>query len=604
MCNYKYKTENTKLNNTPCIYPSFYKEHSDYFLLTKGLPVDHEGYCIFHSKDKLWKNKNGFKEIFEELLNVLPEILKNGSKYRSTYNFDGFCFSEPFILDGFSLNCNLNFKFCEFLNEFTIKNSKISGSFDITNASFQDHFIIKDVDFVNSIFSTNATFNNGASFYNCQFGNYTYFDNCTFKKGNKSESYGFTMQNDKGKKDKSVEYKKSAEYLNFENSKFEVKVNFRGIIFNRDVAFDYCIFHDEFYFQKNDINGKISFNESEFLLSHIINPIYGSVDFRDIKINVDGKLEFKGKEPLEDMVKGEMYIAVSTEPEGIISFENFNLNKILPKHKTNLLELKKAEKVIINAGCGIYRFRTITQEIQVLKHNQNLIEDFIKTYTRFLTINKSISLGVEIEIRATDFIRFYYFTDDPNVSKEAFNNIFAEKTVENLKKLTDSKNTNNNYEELEIKLDANHCVAKMALRKICGLWTDEDTNQLGKIDTSEKSINVVVNLINPIIDMSTRKFENAKIQGDGILVLGDNSIVKDNKIINFKGNKDELKNALIQEGLEEKINSLIEILETEPQDEENKTFGTKLKTWLRDVSIGVSTEVINLILFKYLGWGI
>ncbi len=605
MCNYTYKIENAKLNNTPCIYPSFYKKHSAHFLRTKELPIDHEGYCIFHSKDIEWKNRNLFKEKVKELFNVLAEIISNDGKYENTYNFCGFYFSEPLILDKFSLKNSLDFRFCEFLKGVTINDSKISGSIDISNASFHDIFLVKDVDFKNSIYGSNASFFNGVSFYNCQFENYTYFDNCIFKKGNEPVSREFTIKNSNDKKDNSVEYKKSIRYLNFENSKFEVLVNFQGIIFDGDVAFDNCTFLDEFYFQKNEINGTIRFNESEFLLSHIINPIYGSVDFRDIKLNKDGKLEFKGNEPLYDMVKGEMYITFETEPEGTVSFENFNLNKISPKNKVKIIDLKKTEKVIIGVGCGIYRYRTNTKEIQVLKHNQNLIEDFLKTYTRFLTINKSISLGVEIEIRAIDFIRFYYYTDDPNVSEEAFYKIFEEQTEETINELTNRENTNNKYEEYETKLDILLLFVKMRFRKDFGFLSEQEIIELCKA-VSENKTNSIYQTINYNIDMSKKVYENVSNK-NGILVIGDgtNNIIRDNKIVVNKGNKDELKNALKQKGLEDdKINSLVEILDTEPQDKENKIFGTKLKTWVKDIGAAVGVEVVKQILFNYLAWPI
>ena len=593
MCNYVYKHGTDK---SQCIYPDFYKEHLTLFPLTKVLPIDNNGFCIFHSADEQWKKENGFKEKFEELFNVFINISNTDNKFHRTFNFSGFYFFEPLIINDFSLNFHFDFRFCEFQNSFVITNSQIIGWLDIRNANFFDTFKIKDVNFKNSFYGTNANFFNDVTFYNCQFESYTYLDDCVFRKSNKSGGKGFTIQSDNDKEDKLAEFKRSLDYLCFEKSRFEIKVNFRDMIFKDDVAFDNSTFLDEFYIQDCEVNGTISFNESSFLLSHIINPVFGTVDFRKIKLNKSGKFEFRGKEPLEDMVKGEMYMTFSTEPEGIVSFENFNLNKILPKHKINLLDLRQSDKVIIGKGCGIYRFRTVTKEIQILTHNQNLIEDFLETYSRFLTINKSISLGVEVEIKTINAIRFFYYTDDPNVSEEAFNKIFEEQTIENFRALTNSKNNNNNYEELETKLDANHIINKVALRKILGLWTDEDTHQLGKIESSGKNTSIIVNIINPMIDNSIRNFENLKIQGSNQVYIGNNITVN-------KDNKNELSDALKQEGLEDKISSLIEILETEQQDKINKKFGTKLKTWIEDIGVGVSTEIVKQILFKYLGWG-
>jgi hypothetical protein len=71
MCKYIYqdnRTYQSLQSGSSCIYPEFYKENNELFQKPKDLPIDEEGYCIFHSNNKLWKEKNNFMDMFFDLI--------------------------------------------------------------------------------------------------------------------------------------------------------------------------------------------------------------------------------------------------------------------------------------------------------------------------------------------------------------------------------------------------------------------------------------------------------------------------------------------------------------------------------------------------------
>jgi hypothetical protein len=410
MCNYRYKIKNSPLENTPCIYPDLYLKYADKFPQTNSLPIDNEGYCVFHSKDINWKNKNDFSGRFNELLNALTKTHQIAEKGKLNCNFSGFYLcaeSGAFVIDNYLLESHLDFSFCEFENGLRLTNSRLS-SIALENSLFHDTLELSNVHFVNNVNCPNSSFDNGVIISNCELTGFSFFNNCTFRNINKNPNCVFSLKDCP-----------SVNYISFEDSTFEIRVACNRVTFNAEVVFDKSIFSDEFYFQQNEINGVVSFKESEFLLSSNLNPIYSSVDFSNLKINENGRLIFKGKRPLEDMVKGELLIGLETTPEGIISFENFNLNKIFPKNKIKLLELEKTGNVEIGKGCRKYYCQTDVITIESSNSNQKLIIDIVTVFCNYFEIQQGYNLGVEIIERTQSHIKYFYFTDE-TIAKEDF----------------------------------------------------------------------------------------------------------------------------------------------------------------------------------------
>jgi hypothetical protein len=409
MCNYKYQYQKHHLTGLPCIYPSFYTKYSSEFHNTKELPIDPDGCCIFHSKNKNWKIQNGFSEKFNELLKWSAEMNQKDSKPKWLFNFSGFYFFQNtgvLKLNEHVKDKSLDFTFCEFLNGFTIEDLQID-SIDLNYSRLHDTRTIKNVTFLNNISTFKSTFDNGVAILNCIFEQYHSFNYCTFS--NKTSSNCFKITDPK------------PGYLDFEHSKFETTASFYKSTFNSDVIFDKCTFLYEFIFHDNEVNGIISFKETSFLLSENTNPRYSSVDFDKLKLTQSGALIFLGTEAFGNMVKGQLHINCNPTSEGIISFENFNLNKLRPDDKLKMFELEKSGKVEIGKGCRKYYAQTDIFEIKASKPNQTLILDLVKIFCNYFEIHNSYSLGLEIVERKIDLIKYFFFTDEL-ISKFEFEN--------------------------------------------------------------------------------------------------------------------------------------------------------------------------------------
>lgn len=528
MCNYKYEKKLNHLYNKPCIYPDLYTLYSEQFGQTKQLPIDDEGYCIFHSQNVQWKNENKFTEVFNELLSVVTEINKGKGKAARTYNFSGFhCCAEdslPLSIDRFLLDNPFDFSFSVFANGLSITNSE-NLSLDIEYARFSDIFKVENTNLIDS-YCSNAIFDNGVRFFNCQFEGNTFFENCTFKSGNKSKYCEFEIKN--------YPNGKSVNYISFQNSEFDLSTVFQNIIFNQEVNFINSTFSDEFIFDTIEVNGVINFKEGAFLLSNNTNPMYGSAHFAKLKINKDGRIVFKGKQPFEDMIKGELTMGFNSEPEGIISFENFNLNKIYSKSKSRLLELEKTQKVEIGKGCRKYHCQTEIFTIETSSSNQDLILDIVKVFCNYFKIEQGVNIGVEIVKRTESEIHYFYFTDEEITEAEFKNRIKRNETdlwdtLVNLTERAQKAVSTDNIGLIDCLLDLNNWWKKIGMRVIKNQLDARDLTKVAhSISLDKASEELIVKAFQEI----NNRF-NAALENNSRLIIA-NPITMNNIVFNGK----------------------------------------------------------------------
>lgn len=482
MCSYKYEKKRNPLENKPCIYPEIYERLHSHFKISKSLPIDKKGYCIFHSRDIEWKYEQEFVSMFHELMKVLLET--NGSKARVTCNFSGFYFCDinkhKIIIDNYA-HSDLDFTYCEFINRFGIINSNLSGV-DFSHSLFHEAFNLDKVNFVNNVDFKYSIFN-GFEITNCEFKELSEFSNCTFQNVSKSVDCKFRLS------DSRIE-----EMISFKNSTFDSSVYINKVFFKSETGFQHCKFNDEFYFHDCEINDAVNFHETEFLLSENANPRYSSVDFRKLNIKKYGVLSFKGKYPMDDMVRAEMDITSELLIEGLIAFENFNLNKINPYDKIKLLELEKAGRVEIRKGCMKYYCQTDILTIEASNSNQKLILDIINVFCNYFEVQNHNNLGIEIVERTKALIKYFYFTDE-KISKENF----IERIQHNERSLWETFSNLTNHASLTLSQNDNeikNCLIDLAgfFLKIGNqiehknLNEQELKNMLGSLSTSGVSI--------------------------------------------------------------------------------------------------------------------
>jgi hypothetical protein len=475
VCKYRYRNNNTTSIEDSCLFPQFFIDHKDKF--KDKLLIDNEGYCLFHSKNNQWKIENKFKDRFLELLKIVTETNTKIDKQHRIYQFAGFIFPQydTLIIDGLELKGSINLTDCTFNCSISFQNITIS-SLDVERSNFKEKVSFNNVEFINSIYASNAIFQKGLLFTNCKLERNLYFENCMFHDEDKQ------LGNYIGIID--CEH---VHYLNFKGSVIKPRVIIARSNFNYELNFDQCLINDEFSLEKCELNGTISFKESEFLVKENSNPMMSSVHFSENLLTKKGKLIFIGKSSQDDMVKNELSIHFKEKPEGLILFENFNLNKLYSSFKIKIPELEKEGVVEIGKGCRKYNCTTDTITIKASNSNQKLILDIVTVFCNFFEIEQGYSLGVEIIERSKTQIKYFYFTDEL-ITKEEFlsrikqNEINIWQTFSNLTKNVSDVTSQNN---IEIK----NCLIDLA-----GLFL-KIGNQLEHNNLLEKDFNNIFNSI-------------------------------------------------------------------------------------------------------------
>lgn len=407
MCKYKYDNKNSNRNGQSCIYPEFYLHNSDQF--KRELLIDEEGYCLFHSKNDKWKIKNGFKESLFELIEVLSEINSKKEAYHREFFFSGFnfpnyesiLFSEiPFL--GYLILSN-----CIFNSKIEFDNLTVN-SLNTEHSTFNERVFFNKVNFLNGIESNQSTYNNGLSFRFCELKRHFFFNDCYFN--NISNSYNCEL---------GFKSCKSIHYLSLQNTSIKTRFTILKSTINSEILFNNSTLEDEFIIENCKIDGTISFQETEFTLKQNGNPYMSSTHFENNDLGERGRIVFRGKWPQYDMIRNEMTLHFNEKPKGIILFENFNLNKILPKSKERLFKWEKEGIVEIGPGCRKYYCQTEVFTIKATKAIQTLILDIAKIFCNYFELQESSNLGIEILERKESLIKYFYFTDE-KVSLEKF----------------------------------------------------------------------------------------------------------------------------------------------------------------------------------------
>ena len=336
------------------------------------------------------------------MIKVVSEININLEIHERDYFFSGFYFPnyESFKFDKVQFIGSLDLSYSTFNCRVEFLNMTII-TLNIQNTSFCEKLYFTNVEFKNSTFSSNATFHNGLSLINCDLQRNLLFDNCTFNNINETSSCEI-----------GIKQCKSVHYLSFEGSLIKPRVFISKSSFDYELNFNQCTIENEFLFEQSRINGTISFKEAEFSLKENVNPMMSGTHFENIELSEKGRIIFKGKYPQDDMIKNELSIHFKDEPKGLISFENFNLNKIYPKFKARLFELEKEGVVEIGKGCRKYYCQTEIFTITASKATQTLVLDIVKIFCNYFELQENSNLGIEIVERNKSLIRYFYFTDE------------------------------------------------------------------------------------------------------------------------------------------------------------------------------------------------
>lgn len=376
MCKYEYKEKTAKLKDKAvCIYPKVYQDlknlnSGEFSDIDLSLPLDEEGFCIFHSSNLEWKNENNFSKRFLDLLKVLNQQAskrKINKERRGTFDFSGFIFSgkdnvinfselqflenpkfrnaifnEKLLLSNTHFVNGCQFENANFYKNVEIRNTKFSDTAFFDESIFHADFDCVDSKFENFVIFTSSIFRNIFTIQKCTFDNFVMFDKLKFESKSAWACFDYLTFNEYATVD-------------FSHSKFDGLVRFKEIIFNANVNFNNC----------------------DFSLTENANPLKCSVSFEKNKIGNNALIQFKGDETYYRMFKNDVSFTFKDEIVGKVYFVNVDLGSLDYRTVTDFKLLEEKKQLEIGNGCIRDKMNKVNIFIasqEILKPERDFIE--------------------------------------------------------------------------------------------------------------------------------------------------------------------------------------------------------------------------------------
>lgn len=578
MCNFYHK----KRTKGKCFYPEIYLKAKEY------LPIDDNGFCIFHSNQNEFKKDYNFIEEFFKLISII-NTQNHNTKLKPEYNFSGFIFPDdsPITFDSTEFINELDLSYCTFNSSVTFKNI-VFRTVDLQNVKSKKRILFDNCEFKENIYGNKSSFKDGLRFQKCKLPKYITFEKCKFENKEKRASCELSFK-----------YCDKINHLSLDNS----VINCRFIVDNTNtdatLSFNECKFYDEFIFKQVEINSTISFHKTQFLLENNINPLYTTVSFFLINLNREAKIQFIGEIPYEDQIKGELSINFKEKPkEGLIYFKNFNLNKVYQEDKAELFSLEKNKVVEIGLGCRKYYVQTENFFIKTKESNQNLITEIINVFSNYFKINESFNLGIEIVEKKPNEIIYFYFTDEM-ISLEKFlsrikqNESTLWDTLSNLTEIARNTLPTNNINLIDCLIQLESWWKMLGLRVVKNqLNILELTNIINSVSIDKKSEIEVSNTFKQI----NNNFNKALKQGPVLISNHGNMEINFNKKVEKVNINDFSKSITIKNNLtkeqHKKLIKIIEEVEKEPLEKKESKLKELAQEWLPTIS-GMISEALK-----------
>ncbi|MGH1363291.1 MAG: CHAT domain-containing protein [Calditrichia bacterium] len=426
MCKHTYTSDSGKESHSmgnQCPHPEYYKKgHATAISesvdgLVPVLPIDSNGVCLFHSKDVIWKRKNGFKQIFLQLV----QFLNNDSILKC-------CDFREFVFVGDELTIKNNIE--DYVLQIT--NTVFQKPVYFTGASFIDSFELNDVSFQDGATFRSTTFTQdlqiiNTRFFGLEFSNTTFMQIAYFIKV-EFLSYALFINN-------RFTGKTGVYTVKFVDSCFRGITDFSGSAFTlggeSTVGFIKVQFEDFTDFGRTQFHCQVIFNEVSFAFNtEFIDTSFetvsssaryrgAAVEFKQIEVMKNVILTFKSTDPQKRLFSHNVQFSFKEKLDGIIRFENVNFSHIDSASKDRLVRLAKSGNVEIGTGCIKYRFQTDIRTVAVSHDNAPLVLELCQTFTNYFTVSNGLNLGFEIVARDEAKVSFFYFTDE-NISEATF----------------------------------------------------------------------------------------------------------------------------------------------------------------------------------------
>ncbi len=417
MCRYLYHKKKCTLDKYYSTLIEQFPEHNLY-----NLPIDEDGYCIFHSKNKDWKHKNSFFRWFINLIyyqnndeNLKKIDLSGFNIIGMSENLINFLdFEEVFgafrakmqksnfirliVLSELKINKPVDFSNSIFTDEVVIFRVNFSSKINLDNVIFKNSLTIKKCSFNRYVtFANRSIFEKSVNIQECLFAEYLNLEQAIFEHNISLLDCEFTelmMGNVSVGKNNDIKH-----WNKIQNSIFKKRLNLNNSVFYNSIAFTSCTFKNE-----------VRFDNSSF-----------HKEFNLVKPKIEDNIHFISSNRNESLFKTSANFLFGKEAfigNGQIIFNNINLYLINPSFKENLRWLEINHKVNIQ-NCLRYRvsiekvFNIKTLDYQILRDLGNVLENFFSN-------NYRTSLNIEtIKDAVKNEVRIIYHTDD-NISLEEF----------------------------------------------------------------------------------------------------------------------------------------------------------------------------------------
>lgn len=387
MCKHQYEIELFQAAKTCYLQQVFVDYYNELGKLK--LPLDEEGYCLFHSTNEEWKLENKFEIHLQQLLHLMLEVnefkdvdlrgIEVVSKSEKGIEWKGMTTTKPLNLCSAQFHTSLTFDHCHFGGELYLDKANILGVWSVENSVFSTNFTaiqgtvfqsnvyMKEVIFYDLFDVQDAMFLGQINLNAVTFNGYANWDRAVFN----SEKNSFS-------------------YFQF-NIGSNANATFRETEFHNIVQFENCVFE-----------GDTQFVETLFKKGVFITK-------PEIKTNVS----FRGKSEEERMFQDEVEMTIgrySFHNAAQLIFENTDLTLLDNKTKTKLTDLKANRLIVLGKGTIVFRV-SLEERYRYSELGEIFISDLLQTIRQYF--KKKLNNQFEIILtREEEDLIITFVTDD------------------------------------------------------------------------------------------------------------------------------------------------------------------------------------------------
>ncbi len=387
MCKHKYEIELFQAPKT-CYLQQVYVDYYDELGKLK-LPLDEEGYCLFHSTNEEWKLENKFEIHLQRILHLMLEVnefkdvdlrgIEVVSKSEKGIEWKGMTTIKPLNLCSAQFHTSLTFDHCHFGGELYLDKANILGVWSVENTVFSTNFTaIQGTVFQSNVYMKEVIFYDLFDMQDVMFLGQINLNAVTFNGYANWDRAVFNSE------------KNSFSYFQF-NIGSNANATFRETEFHNIVQFENCVFE-----------GDTQFVETLFKKGVFIT-----------KPKIKANVSFRGKSEEERMFQDEVEMTIgrySFHNAAQLIFENTDLTLLDNKTKTKLTDLKANRLIVLGKGTIVFRV-SLEERYRYSELDEIFIHDLLQTIRQYF--KQKLKKYFEIILtREEDDLIVTFVTDD------------------------------------------------------------------------------------------------------------------------------------------------------------------------------------------------